>query len=782
MYGPGAVPRRGLIHQPTRPVDAQSLVKQQRAGGPQQNDDRARQAPAAPPEDTVRHRQYLEQKALELANRRVAQWLQRPEQLDRIGEHRRQIVRDKTAVDARIKTLAEQHTENFKTALTLLRSSDEMIDEMRLNFGHMFQHCQSAESAIGNWDAIKEINRQRNHLINTRTYIDNIFTALDTAKGLDADMDREDCNLLHIHSRKSELEVCRDELLYYVKDDEIQQTALQAYFSDVDKLDAKLEKRLWQILSQVATVLQTRPSLLVSVLHIVEREEVMDEEAAQGLWKLDLSRRPKQYRKKALATMVRAVNERFEAMVVDGDCRTTIANFRFIIPDLLVIKEEGQGRFPPSYNVFQFYLDLYHRHAREVVDGFADSPDLETADIWLLLSYSDQYAEDMDKKLGVDRNMHSPPMLQGRKGLLMDRYVELISQKMKSWCKNIILTEWEEWFTGKREDPPDTNTDGHYISQVPIILFQMIDQQVDVAHQANNAVFKNKVVKCCAMMLSDFTAQFMTAVSNQGQMYMRQQGHNEFFLEYMMVIINNSQRCQAYCHQLASRLANEGITEQATMAEMRRSLQGFETLGALGYRMLIDVVFSDIDQFFGPLFSKQWYSGSAEQSMGTIIATLEDYCSEFKEHINDESYRRLTVEIHESFLKKYVQRLFDKGTKIKPECSRRMRQEMNIALSFFVGLNVPGAKEKQDTVLVLAELCEVSEEMMALHYVDLKTRQPELTMDHVEHVLQCREDLSRSQRTELLETMRSTPVKQEKSKMYLPGFFTAIKVPDKSAW
>lgn len=39
---------------------------------------------------------------------------QRTEQLDKIGEYRRQIVRDKNAVDARIRTLSETHTQNFK--------------------------------------------------------------------------------------------------------------------------------------------------------------------------------------------------------------------------------------------------------------------------------------------------------------------------------------------------------------------------------------------------------------------------------------------------------------------------------------------------------------------------------------------------------------------------------------------------------------------------------------------------------------------------------------------
>jgi hypothetical protein len=41
-------------------------------------------------------------------------------------------------------------------------------------------------------------------------------------------------------------------------------------------------------------------------------------------------------------------------------------------------------------------------------------PDLQPGDIWLLLSFADQYREDMYNKLGVKRDRLAPPMLQGQ--------------------------------------------------------------------------------------------------------------------------------------------------------------------------------------------------------------------------------------------------------------------------------------------------------------------------------------------------------------------------------
>ena len=39
-------------------------------------------------------------------------------------------------------------------------------------------------------------------------------------------------------------------------------------------------------------------------------------------------------------------------------------------------------------------------------------------------------------------------------------------------------TEWDEWFSGRRDETPETDADGNYVSQIPVILFQMVQQQV----------------------------------------------------------------------------------------------------------------------------------------------------------------------------------------------------------------------------------------------------------------------------------------------------------------
>eukprot|EP00122_Pirum_gemmata_P007819 Pgem_evm1s7192 len=73
----------------------------------------------------------------------------------------------------------------------------------------------------------------------------------------------------------------------------------------------------------------------------------------------------------------------------------------------------------------------------------------------------------------------------------------------------IIRVEWQEWFGGNREPvEPDTNEDGHYVSSLPVILFQMIDQQLSVASKTNKADFMFNVVKQCSSCLNHFHEEF----------------------------------------------------------------------------------------------------------------------------------------------------------------------------------------------------------------------------------------------------------------------------------
>lgn len=49
------------------------------------------------------------------------------------------------------------------------------------------------------------------------------------------------------------------------------------------------------------------------------------------------------------------------------------ADGQFALQDLRLVKEELVKRFPPAYDIFNFYLEMYHDRARTTIDGFAEN-------------------------------------------------------------------------------------------------------------------------------------------------------------------------------------------------------------------------------------------------------------------------------------------------------------------------------------------------------------------------------------------------------------------------
>lgn len=81
----------------------------------------------------------------------------------------------------------------------------------------------------------------------------------------------------------SELETSRDELLYelFRMGNRTEQTMLLDYFSDVEKLSDSLKRQLTLNLKRTINVARKEPTMLVTTLRIIEREEKADAHTMQ---------------------------------------------------------------------------------------------------------------------------------------------------------------------------------------------------------------------------------------------------------------------------------------------------------------------------------------------------------------------------------------------------------------------------------------------------------------------------------------------------------------------
>lgn len=87
---------------------------------------------------------------------------------------------------------------------------------------------------------------------------------------------------------------------------------LRQYFADVDKLSNMLSKQLWLVLKRTLNSVRKEPTIIVTALRIIEREERADQFALQRQKQTNFLSpgRPKNWKSKAFEVLKEAVHER----------------------------------------------------------------------------------------------------------------------------------------------------------------------------------------------------------------------------------------------------------------------------------------------------------------------------------------------------------------------------------------------------------------------------------------------------------------------------------------
>jgi hypothetical protein len=74
------------------------------------------------------------------------------------------------------------------------------------------------------------------------------------------------------------------------------------------------------------------------------------------------------------------------------------------------------------------------------------------------------------------------------------------------WTENLLAVETKEFQT--RDRPPDKDSAGMYLTSGPVILFQMVNQQVDLAATSGREqLCVDVVIECCDIMTSSQEGQ-----------------------------------------------------------------------------------------------------------------------------------------------------------------------------------------------------------------------------------------------------------------------------------
>lgn len=324
----------------------------------------------------------------------------------------------------------------------------------------------------------------------------------------------------------------------------------------------------------------------------------------------------------------------------------------------------------------------------------------------------------MTQEFKISSVLLEPALLDGKEQDLIEVYVTLIVRKMEEWTANLMRTEVDDFLT--RRASPDLDVDGQYGMQGAIILFQMLNQQIDLALDSNQGAILMRVVEELNRVTKSIQAQWIELLATELKRFMEKPDEMALgFVEYAMALANDQIKSADFTEALNSRLEPLVSSKYKSQISDRLNdtMDGYLDVAKKCVQVLIDVIFKkDLVASFKVLLTERWYS---EDPMAAIIFTMRDYVDDYREHLNMNLFELLMEDMIDTFLIQYLVAI-RKCSKLRiPQAVNRMREDKAQAFDFFVQFK--SQRELEGYFDVLEAVLKLISSSKMMVYLDVRS-------------------------------------------------------------
>ncbi|KAJ1724788.1 SNARE-binding exocyst subunit S6 [Coemansia erecta] len=726
---------------------------------------------------------------------RLSKLLRHPDDLVyKADDVRRKLAQEKLLIDAQLSTDVRRQFDDVQEGIELLYSTRGQINRVKTDMQQVDRLCNQAQSYLTNFDRIQKISIANRNFVRANEFylqFSEFHEQYTLVRQMLADaqthFDHGDFNLLRLHYFLHKLEDFRSRALGFtgVSDADSAQT-LQQMFGGLDALVAEFEAFLWHVASSIYDLaLRGRANVVVQLLKVVEAEEAADraqerEREGAGLARRQsamsstssaasasaaaaaaLARGPrkerqvKHYRQKLLDLIQSMVTRRVDDFIANEaaglDAITEVTGF--VVDELTFVAEAVAPAFPPSYFIFDVFVDEYHRAVVKNADALSSADDLEGGAILALLRWVREYYSAMRKELSIPRDRLRPPLLDGREDQLAQEYLDIAVRKIREWVANLMRTETASFVA--RQDAPTMAEDGLYVTNASVFLFEIVNQNIDVVIEAQRAKLLCDLVAECNKVFQDLAKQWRDLLdAEKAKQIDTPDTVAEGLVDYTMSLANEQIRsvvqAETIRDETGDRLSRSH--QERFKAELSQTMDIFMNVAEAATQTLADIVFSDLRPITSALYTVDWYQDDLLQP---VIETLMDYCQDFHDHLDKYLYKRLMQDLLSRFALSYIDAVAAKVRFHKGQTSEKLNLELHRATKFFKQHMDAGAVgETLNVVRILISLIDSTPTMIFLEFFSVKKQYPDLPLQLVEDILTKRDDLEKQQLKSILESLR----------------------------
>ncbi|KNZ72623.1 Exocyst complex component sec6 [Termitomyces sp. J132] len=694
----------------------------------------------------------------------IGEYLQSPDDLVKISAYRKKLEKEKASIHARLKNGVKEQLQATREGLRKLFNTRDNVQAIKDEMAAMERQCMDPDNTVSTFDQISRVSMVHRNFESTEEMVNNLLEMAEKLDVLEKLLTQDSAdilgpaeNLLFIHYQLNRLEAFRNHTMHQAK---------QASPTTFDEYILELARNILPI------VRAGYPDVVVRLIKIAEVEGKEDEKAivirlvkkaakwsaASKFKSMQANARViKHYRSKITKAITDSIRDKFhKAYERDKQNPATfLSNLGWVYQDIIRIEEDVVPCFPTEYEIYSLYIREYHKTLNATIKTLAASGP-EAGVLLTLFEWLKEYKANM-KELRVPSDLLEPPLLDGKDQSLIEDYLQLIIKKLDEWSANLLKTEIAE-FT-KREEPPEIDNDGLYGTQGAVILFQMVNQQVDLATESGQGAILARVVSETNRVMKGIQDQWVKTVEVEFKKQIEKPDEVAGGLvEYCVALANDQVKSADYAEALLARL-EPLVSEKyrVTITErLNDAIDGYLDVAKKCTQTLIDMIINDLKPATKGLFQQVWYDGILVQ----IVETMRDYMADYQSYLNPSLLELLIDDLLDAFLVLYLNALANSPKLRMPAATDRIREDVGLSFTFFSTLKpVKEVEQSFEVIEMILALLEASKDMVFLSFWSFaKVHGPNINF--VEGLMKARGDLDRSAVSEVLESVKRK-VKEE---------------------
>ncbi|KAJ7876829.1 exocyst complex component Sec6 [Mycena leptocephala] len=706
----------------------------------------------------------------------IGEYLQSPDDLVKISTFRKKLEKEKASIDARLKSGVKDQLQATREGLRKLLGTRNNVQVIKDEMAAIERQCADPANVVTTFDQISRVSMVHRNFEQTEETVNNLLemnSKLDVLEDM-LETDSRDIigpapNLLVIHYLLNQLEAFRNQTMHQAKKASANsRSTLARYFERLNNVIEAFDQYVVGLAGNILDLVRAGHSdVVVKLIKIAEVEGREDEKAiairlVKKAAKLDAAskfksmqanaRVIKHYRLKITKSITESIKLKFDDAYQrdEQDPASFLGSLGWMYQDIIRMESDVVPCFPPEYEIYSLYVREYHKALNATIKKLVAS-DPGASVLLTLFEWLKEYKKDM-KELGVPPELLEPALLDGKEQSLIEDYLMVIIKKLDEWSANLMKTEVEE-FTARR-DPPELDSDGLYGSQGgAAILFQMVNQQVDLATESGQGAILARVVSEANRVMRGIQEQWVKVIETE---FKKQIDKPEEvaggLVEYVIALANDQIKSADYAEALLARL-EPLVSEKYRVTINERlndAIDGYLDVAKKCTQTLIDIIFNDLKPATKSLFQPAWYDGIMRQ----IVETMRDYMSDYQTYLNPSLLELLVEDLLDAFLVVYLNGLANSPKLKMPAATERIKQDVSVVFSFFSTLKPARELEAYfDVVEKILALLEASKDLVFLSFwAFARVHGPNIAF--VEGLMKARADLDRSAVNEVMDSIK----------------------------